>query len=738
MRHSIVERSFACLLIGLLAGSCATPATSGGSAATSQDTGAAAPDSQEPADKDVTTTAPDAGATADVAVEDSGAAPADAGPKPTDAGPSATAAGADAASAAAPDAVDDADELTLTVEELLEQQLIQYDIQKMKPTKDGSDYGVRNAKADGSATFYSPKLKAVFDVSINNDDDKKPKPIGGVRVSVKAEDNDHIFVLVTDSTGLYEPAMYTGKLVNGSVDVKSSTSGGDEEPFVYDSKAGNPFEVDKDGTLVGTLATMAVKCVLRTIAMGAISFAVKKLVTSVCTMVMPLYTDTCAIIAELSAWVVTAAITGGIKLKFEGAVNWSTPFAKAMGDATLGWFIGWGCEKGTGALMVAYGWVTGTGTLTGHNAVVKRYKKLTWRMNYLLDKMGQPVTPPATPMTAQQKKFIGNIIKRIHEILIYHKPFVHKNFFVTYSGESVKQAAKGTLFEKMIESVGNLADKAYDVKPPLLPIDASLIISASPPLTYSNLWKAATIKSNAQKIVFEKIKWQQTSTSWKLKNLGHAIGCGLGIMKGFNGYVTNNTSDPSLNIDSIKLANEGLEFGIRVANKAYDLTWGGSIVDPTCYPDLQEPNDKFVQKGMVAPFNGKMMFDKMTLKKGDVDWMTLPVKGVISKVQAGVGARNGGAGDCPGPAMAQLCLQLYWYSNINELSDSDPFPIGSEKCGQIGPAAAGNDPQFSTDKLAVSSGTGEQNARLVVRVRHKTAPGADVPYKLMVFAGKAF
>ncbi len=235
MRHSLVGRAIASLLIALLATSCGTAATTGSDTATTPDTG----------------TTPDTAVTPD------------AGPAPVDAvSPIDSATTADASDAS--DAVGDASELTLTVEELLEQQLIQYDIQKMKPTADGSDYGVRTAKKDGRATFYSPKLKAVFDVSAGTDDKAKPKGIGGVRVSVKAEDKDHIFVLVTDPTGQYEPAVYTGALVNGSVEVQSSTSGGDEAPFVYDSKAGNPFEVDKDGTLIGTLATMAVQCVLRT------------------------------------------------------------------------------------------------------------------------------------------------------------------------------------------------------------------------------------------------------------------------------------------------------------------------------------------------------------------------------------------------------------------------------------------------------------------------------------------
>jgi len=611
----------------------------------------------------------------------------------------------------------------MTAAEYLELQLKQLDIHKLVAGKDGVELGARDSKADGHATFYSPKLKALFDVETVNDHASKPKALAKKRVTVRVKDANNVWVLVTDPSGVYESAFYSGKLINGAVTIKSEDNTDDKAVYTFDPKKGDPFKIDKAG-LIGTIATMAIKTILRTMLLGVISSVVKGAVTKACLVANPLYTDSCAIVGEMSAFVVGVAI-GGLRFKWDPSSlpSWGGPFTVSLANATVGWFEGWACEKATGAALIAWGKTNGTFTAAAHSAVVKQYKRLAWRLNWFHHKLAT-----AAPTDPKKKKYAKAMIRGMHRLLTYFKPLAHEDMFIPYSGTSIKQVGQGLLYDKMIESVGSIAEDVQKEG-----VNVNIIVNG---FSYKNLWKASF--TDKQKIIKNTIKLQKTTGGWKVKGMGHIIGCALGVVKGFNGYVTNNTANPNLDIDGMEMARQGLLVAIAFVNKAYAQIWGGAVVDPTCFPDLHEPNNKFVAKGNISGFGGKITLDKLTLKKGDVDWYTLPVKGVISKVQGGAAARAGGSGDCPGPVMAQLCIQLHWYSSINDLTGDPPTKFGKETCGVVGPAAGGNDPQFSTPKYTVKALAGEQNPRLVVRVRHKTAPGSDVPYKLMLFAGKAF
>ena len=574
----------------------------------------------------------------------------------------------------------------------------------------------------GIAAFYSPVHNALVEVQGVQGEQGPSQPAKGAKVAVRVGKDASVLVFVTDPTGALAPAWHAGKLVDGKVEVDGAAAMADGKfDVAWAPDGSDPFEV-KGFSLVGVSVAMVIRVSLRTAIGMAIGAAVKSIVDKTCLFFNPLYTGWCSNLGDL-AKELTGVAMAGIWMKFDGVLTWSGLVTEA-GETALNWLVQKGCEKATGALLVAMGPVTGLAAPL-EDANVGLWKKVAHKAQYIIEK--DSTAPSANP---GERAMVKSVVQDTLRLLAAMRPMVQKDLLLTYGEQNKSNVSDGKLFTfsmKMVEKIGKA------LKQVVTTVNLTTIVAST--TTYIQLWDSIYIAN--QTLVVQQIKVRQTTQDWAPKGFSQMLSCAIGLVDGFAGVIQGSGS--AVDVQAAQFANDALKLTERLLDEVYGHVWGGTIAAPSCYPDLFEPNDEYNVGQAAKNLGDKVTIDGLTLGKGDVDWFTLPLLGAWAKVQAGVAARvSTGADDCPGGTLpAKLCVQMFWHSNIIELSGTGPVAIGSEHCGSIGPGEAA-DPQLATQWYNVSKVTGEQNQKLLVRVRHPPGQDLQVPYKAMMFAGGIF
>jgi hypothetical protein len=601
--------------------------------------------------------------------------------------------------------------------------LKQHGITKMEMLADKVETASKDTDDKGVAVFYSPHHNALVEINtLNNDDKKNPAAAAKMQVRVRVEQSGAIWALVIDPSGKMAPAVHQGGLTDGTIEINGEDAMADgtlEAAWAPDQV--NPFP--KKFALIGITVSMVIRFSLRTMIGMAIGAAVKSFVNKTCVFANPLYTGWCNTISDL-AKELSGVVVSGIKMKFADKLNWKSLASEALTNVA-NYFIQDGCEKATGGLLIAIG-PTSNNPWPLYDANVGLWKKVNHKVTYMMNK--EVSAPPAN---AAKKAMIKPLVRSALKFLTLVRPMVQKDVYLTHSSETPSKISDGkpyTFTTKMIEHIVD------ELKTVVTEVQLTTIISSV--TFYKPLWNGLLVQNKT--FVLQQLQVRKTTSPWKPKFFSQSLSCALGAIDGFGGYLSGSTAVP-VPYQTMQYVNDALQLVDWLLDKGYGYIWGGGIAAPTCYPDLYEPNNKYNVGQNVKNLGSKVTIGDVTSTKGDVDWYTLPLLGAWAKVQAGVAGRKPkGSSDCNSvPAGAKLCVSMWWHSNIIDLTGTGPVQIGSEGCGAV---SNGDfiDPEFSVPWWNVSKVTGEQNQKLLVRVRQPTGQNLDIPYSVMMFAGSIF
>ena len=595
---------------------------------------------------------------------------------------------------------------------------------KLQQTADKVETAEGTTDDKGVVSFYSPHHNALIELNTVDAIDKdKLAAAPKMQARVRVEQSGAVFALVHDPAGKFAPLVYQGGMTNGKVEVDGATGMADGTlEIAFDDKAKSPFPEQKVG-LVGVVVSMAIRFTLRTMIGMAIGAAVKSFVNKSCLFFNPLYTGWCGLISDIAKELSGVAVAG-IKMKFSGNLSWGDLGTQAA-TSIANYFLQQGCEKATGAILLAVG-PTSNNPWPLYDANVGLWKKIAHKATYMMNK--ETTNPPADPA---KKKLIKPIVEATLRFLTAARPMVQKDVYITHSGKAPSKISDGKLYTFAMKQVENIAD---ELKVVVTTVQLTTIISTT--TTYTQLWNGVLISK--QTMVIQQLKAKQTTQPWKPKGFNQALACALGVIDGFGGYLQGGATFP-VPFETMQYINDALKVVDKLLDEAYAHIWGGAVPTPACYPDLYEPNNKASPAQATKNLGSKVTIGDVTSTKGDVDWYSLPLLGAWAKVQAGVSGRKPmGSNDCGTvPANAKLCVSMHWWSNIIELSGGQPVAIGGEVCGKVSDGTF-VDPEFVVPWWNVSKVTGEQNQTLLVKVRQPAGQNLDIPYQVMMFAGGIF
>ena len=186
---------------------------------------------------------------------------------------------------------------------------------KMVAGPDGVEWGSATSGADGTAKFYSPAHKGIFQLTTVDD---KNATAPGMRVSVGATATTASYVVLDDS-GQHAPMMWNGPIdgQNQNVTVEAADlQGANGDGYVYTPGA-SPFSTQF--TLLGLEFTISIQAVLTGAALSVVGMVMKELVENTCLFFAPLHHDACAIAGDVTS-AVTGLVLAGIPTALEEGV----------------------------------------------------------------------------------------------------------------------------------------------------------------------------------------------------------------------------------------------------------------------------------------------------------------------------------------------------------------------------------------------------------------------------------
>lgn len=614
----------------------------------------------------------------------------------------------------------------ITLEEWLEAN----NIRLLEEEEDGAEAATEVTGENGRAAFYSDTHKALVEVLAEDDESS---PLAGMRVTARVYDTDNAIVFIVDPNEERMPVYYFGPLKDGDLGLDSDEQLSDEGvDFEFDPEDESPFP-GKPFTLVEINVSMFIKATLKAALISVIGSIMKKWVKNFCLFFKPLHENACQI-AGLVAKYGTEIALGGVSLLFEGGGAVS---AGQLTGFAVDQLIGYGCGDVLGAVLTAWGpapWAADNAAITDQNQGL--YKSAVWKFNYLLWLADSQDTPPLNPLPGG---FNEEMAKNLNTMALM-RPMVLTDFYIAYQPESA--ALSEHLDEKsLVKTVFAGVKEATTIWQEYI---KTMIDIQSLTLTYKELWIDNILV--AQEFHLDYFHFNYTEKGWKPKGFGKGVECALFAAVEVVGKLFDVAAQDYVGEQTFQthlITNDQLKLMNTVADAIYAEYWGGSIPAPQCLPDIWEPNDTWQTAPTATNFGELVVINDMMLNKGgnvggldipdDTDWFALPVMGIFSKVQAGVGYRepSGDESNCAA-AEGSVCVQLHWYSDLVELMDAPPIEVGGEHCGLLEDTWL-DDPSLETEQYLLAPVTGETGARIMVRIRHSGAASANIPYKLYMY-----
>jgi len=571
---------------------------------------------------------------------------------------------------------------------------------------DGKERGTGMSDPAGRVAFYSPVHQALFSLDLV---DAKDAKAANLQVHIEAS-ADGFTYYAEDPSGTYMPMLVSAPLPT-ALDQTLEVKGADQliapDPAkVASLRPGIPGQ--KKPFIVGLLVSISIRSVLVSIGEAAILMVLTNIVTDTCTFFAPLHEDTCGTIGAVVGFMATVA-TGGVKLALGKGFSWARAAVQATWEATWSKLV----EEACGAAgKVLVGWIQPPPD--GEKAVQTRYRQVAYKYRSLMEKLD--TMPPADP--AAKTKFKADLVaagKAIAGIA----PKVRNHYYEVYNTDTDDFLTEAS-FMVTAETVKNLVE----VRPLIFEsltlgygYDELLVITDKG-VSYSRYefafgqletsvgdpvetpWGAETGFDCLMAIAQEaKITWDDNGTMREAEvNIETALGHMVDML--------------SLYLDDVST-----EF------------YGGPVDPPACLPDIWEVNDTW-QAGLAMPFAGSLGSGIVRVEDvnlcdgvnaGDEDWFTMDAAPINFGVEARVRAPETGT---PVGQNEHICLQMYWYSQITELSGDVPYLLPGSACGTVAS-------EFSTDMVNVAQSTGEAYRYVMVRVFPDPAyptPATQVDY----------
>jgi hypothetical protein len=583
----------------------------------------------------------------------------------------------------------------------LDEYLTQNGILKLADDGTGVERGKGTSSAEGVIAFYSPAKNGVIRFSLGAMD---VPAIAGLEVHVSAGADAATYYIV-DPAGMYAPLLFSAPYPQGDVTQTVDAAKIFEEGGLYefDDKAPSPFPLQTFS--VGELNfTMNMQTLMQGIASQVALLALKTVVSSTCSFFAPLHKDLCDKIGTYVGYAVSAYQIA-VKVTLESGFQVLEIAKKVTVDVAVPELLdAYVCKPIGQKIFVTY-------FHPGAAAPVEAdFRAAAFKLNYMLHKLD--TDPPANKAVVMEE------LGRTAAVLSNIGALVRSNYLQIYNPESFQSFVYDASFSTLTGLVQSLITEG----------EISGIDQVDPAIQ-----KLLVPLAGQQKLVIKDYKFK-TSTPFN-----KVLGCVTTVISEVVvGEVNGMGAANDLEV-SMENAVGGM-IGVVDAklNAIWAKGWGGAPpVDPTCLPDLFEPNDNWqwaVQSpigGEISSGSGPVTIDKLNMCDasgkggvGDADWFAFPVGGPFQfQVQARIMKPMEGKNPDK-----KVCVEVYWYSEAYEISGWDPDKIAGPACGPV-------QDQLATQQVNVGKTLGEAWANVLVKVYPDPSEGAALPevdYTLLV------
>jgi hypothetical protein len=575
-------------------------------------------------------------------------------------------------------------------------------ILKLEGDGTGIERGVGTSDASGKIAFYSPAKNGIVQFQLGA---PKAPALAGLTVHVSASAESATYY-VDDPSGKYAPLLFSRAFPEGDTSEVIDAAGIFEEGGVYefDDKAPSPFPM-RAFTLGEINFTQAFQAAMQETAIQMALFVFKTIVTSTCTFFAPLHQDVCDKVGDYIGWAASVYRTGVKVVVDPKGFNIGDLLLKIGVDVALPEVLNkLVCEPIGKQIFVAYRHPNAEAPADA------AFRKAAFKLNYMLHKVGS--TPPAN------KDAVLEELGRVGAALSGIGGLVRSNYLQVYNPESFKNFKESAAFTGISELVkSTVSEIEIDKVQGLSPVLRKLLLPIKQGPGFEI--KDYTFKVSSP--------------------FNTALGCVMTVLD----KVIVGEIDGMAGANDLEMSmEEGIGGMVDVLdeklNAIHEKGWGKEpLPDPTCLPDLFEPNDTWqyaVQSpigGEISGGSGPVTIDKLNLcdasgkgGAGDADWYAFPVGGPFQfQVQARIMKVDDGKNDDK-----KLCTEIYWYSENYEISEIDPDKITGPACGAV-------KDEFATSQVNVGKTLGESWATVLVKVYPDPSGGGALPevdYKLLV------
>ena len=557
---------------------------------------------------------------------------------------------------------------------------------------DGAERGAGTTDADGVVKFYSPQHQAMFALDLG---DKTEAPVEGMQVQIEAT-ADGVSYMAVDPQNRYMPLLFTShvptsmdeELVVDGIAAIDAARTARAVPVRFDrAPGGKPL-------IVGLLVSINIRTVLIGIGEAAILMVLKDIVTNTCEYFAPLHEDTCGIVGDVAEFA-GAVLSGGVTLALSKGFTWRAALGDAFRDQFWDKIREEACKAGTRALI---GYLKPTEA--EERPVQYRYRQAAYKYRQLIDKLD--TMPPADPAKrAKLKAQLTDAGKAISMVA----PKVRDHYYELYNTEA---SAEEFLTELSLKATAEAVKKLVTVRP-------ELFVSLTLGYAYDELLIVTSTSITYKRVdfMFGKLETEIGEPLEVPEKLSWGFDCAMAIAEeaAIEWMNASGRQEGEVNIETA-LGHMVDMIDMFLVDLHAEI-YGGDLPMPTCLPDIWESNDTY-QAALASPTfagtlgSGIVRVENLNACDGmtaaDEDWFKMDADPINFNVEARIRAVDNGSGQDQ-----RLCMQLYWYSQINELADAPPDLLPGGACGT--PAS-----EFSTDSVNVRQSIGEAYRYILVRV----------------------
>lgn len=582
----------------------------------------------------------------------------------------------------------------------LDEWLADNGVVKMVAGADGVEWGTTTSGADGTAKFYSPAHKGIFQLT-TVDDQNAITP--GLRVSVGATAATASYI-VLDDAGKYAPMVFNGPIdghdQSGTVKTED-LQGAAGDPYVF-TPGGNPFSTQF--TLLGLEFTISIMTVLEVSITTVAGLVIKDLVENACLFFEPLHHDACAIAGDVVSDLAGFAFAG-IPMALEKGIGYAakdiatSELPKAAAELFCGNVIG----------KNLIGWTKPRVDGAPETTLETKLRTALYKYNYVLDQLDK--SPPQSYTAAQQAE-----LRTAGDALVSLAQKIREGYLSVYNPEEMGTHGLEFGFDATNELVGKLLEgrKVITTIVSLDEVEAVLFHVQ----TGSSTFVYQAVSSWHMDVPVE--SFEELLSETKQKVAGTALGCFFGIASEATiDYLKDNVQEHAQE-DLETHWGKALDVVDEDLNELYSDLYGAPPPPPTCLPDLWEPNGTWqqgTQQTIAGQLNGSntVTLKDLDLCGADDDWYAYSA-GPIS-FSAGAAIRkplNGQNGD------KSVCVELYWYSEDYQISGWDPDLVAGPTCGSV-------DSEPTTPSVNVAGTLGESFRDVLVHVYPDPNNAQSVP-----------